>query len=280
MSQTNHENLMSADIPESCEVHPTAILNKGCCIGDNVKVGAYSIIGPEVTLKAGVNIHAHVVIDGYTTIGDNTEIFPFASIGSPTQDKKFTGGRPQLIIGSENIIREHVTMNPSTEPDGKTIVGNNGLFMVGSHIAHDCLIGDNVIMANNATLAGHVELSDYVIIGGLSAIHQFIRIGYGAIIGGMSGVESDVIPFGRVKGDRAYLAGLNIIGMERQGIEKSAIRELQKAYSELFEYNDTIRSRIDKVEKLYQDNEIVQSIIEFARKDSKFPLCQPKKKHK
>ena len=158
--------------------------------------------------------------------------------------KKFKGGRPELHIGANNTIREHVTMNPSTDDGGKTEVGDNCLFMVGSHVAHDCIIGNNVVMANNATLGGHVEVGNNAIIGGLAAVHQFIRIGDNAIIGGMSGVESDVIPFGRVKGDRAFLAGLNLIGLERAGVGKERVKLLQKAFRDLFAESGTLESRV------------------------------------
>lgn len=273
MSEAISENSQSV----SGDWHPTAIIAEGAVIGENVVIGPYSIIGNDVRIGDNVKIHSHVVIDGVTTIGEGCEIFPFASIGSPTQDRKFKGGRPQLIIGQNNIIREHVTMNPSTEPDGKTVIGDSGLFMVGSHIAHDCVLGHNVIMANNATLAGHVELGNNVIIGGLSAIHQFLRIGDNAIIGGMSGVEHDVIPFGRVKGDRAYLAGLNLIGLERAGISKDQIKRLQKAFKQLFADEDTIEQRISRVEENFGDDEMVAAIVRFARNKGKFSLCQPKK---
>ena len=280
---TNNRNISSTSAEHAKNnsgkhLHPTAIVDDSAVIADDVEIGAYCIIGPDVCLQSGVKLHSHVVIDGITTIGEGTEIFPFACIGSPTQDKKFKGGRPELIIGKNNTIREHVTMNPSTEEDGKTVVGNNGLFMVGSHVAHDCIIGDNVIMANNATLAGHVEVGDFVIIGGLSAIHQFIRIGHNAIIGGMSGVEHDVIPYGRVKGDRAYLAGLNLIGLERGGASKSDIKTLQKAYKQIFDDNDIIDNRIESVAKDFEGNLMVDNIISFARKKGKFPLCRPRKK--
>ena len=212
----------------AAQIHPSAIIDPAAQIGTDVAIGPYCVIGPDVTIGDGVILHPHVVVDGVTTIGPGCEIFSFASIGSPTQDKKFSGGRPELIIGRDNIIREHVTMNPSTDDGGKTIVGDKGLFMVGVHIAHDCIIGDNVIMANNATLGGHVEVGNNVVIGGLAAVHQFIRIGHGAIIGGMSGVESDVIPYGRVKGERAHLAGLNLVGLERLGVAKDVVRNVQK----------------------------------------------------
>jgi UDP-N-acetylglucosamine acyltransferase len=219
-----------------------------------------------------------VVIDGYTEIGAGTVVYPFASLGAAPQDLKYAGEKSKLIIGKDNVIREHVTMNPGTKDGGmETRVGDNCLFMVGAHVAHDCVVGSRVIMANNATIAGHVHLGDHVIIGGLSAVHQFVRIGDHAIIGGMSGVEADVIPYGRVKGDRAYLAGLNLIGLERRGFEKDQIRTLQKAFNQLFGDEGTMENRIESVDTDYGYDETVQAILAFARGKTKFPLCQPKK---
>lgn len=268
------------DIPFSrnnADWHPSAVIDPHAQIGENVKIGPFCVIGADITIGDDVIIHSHVVLDGVTTIGDGCEIFPFASIGSPTQDKKFKGGRPELIIGKNNIIREHVTMNPSTHRDGKTIVGDNGLFMVGVHIAHDCVVGNNVVMANNATLAGHVTVEDNAIIGGLSAIHQFIRIGKGAIIGGMSGVESDVIPYGRVKGERAFLAGLNLIGLERHGADKAQLKLLQKAFNQLFAEDMTLDERIACVDEQFNGYDLIDDILSFMRAKDKFPICQPKK---
>lgn len=259
-------------------IHPSAIVDPSAVLGEGVHIGPYVIIGPDVTLGDQVKIHSHVVIDGVTYVGEGTEIYPFSSIGSPTQDKKFKGGRPELHIGKNNIIREHVTMNPGTDDGARTIIGDNGLFMIGCHIAHDCIIGNNVIIANNSAVAGHVEIGDFVIVGGMSAIHQFVRIGAHAIIGGMSGVENDVIPYGRVKDDRAYLAGLNLIGLERRGAQKSDLKTMQRAFNTLFGDEGVIDQRIEHVAEEYKDEPLIMQIVEFARQRSKFPLCQPKKK--
>ena len=211
-------------------IHPTAIVEAGATLGDDVSVGPFSVIGPEVELGAGAVVEAHVVIGGRTRIGPRTHIFPFASIGLKPQDLKYKGETSELVIGADNQIREHVTMNPGTEGGGLvTRVGNNCLFMVGAHVAHDCQVGNNVIMANNATLAGHVMVGDNAIIGGLSAVHQFVRIGRHAMVGGMSGVEQDVIPFGSVMGDRAHLQGLNLVGLKRHGFEREDIHTLRNA---------------------------------------------------
>lgn len=258
------------------KIHPTAIIDPGAVIGNDVTIGPYCVVGPNVKLGDRVELKAHVVVDGHTTIGDGTRIFPFASIGSAPQDLKYRGEPSELIIGKNNTIREHVTMNPGTETGAmKTIVGDDCLFMVSVHVAHDCVIGNRVIMANNATLAGHVQVGDHVLIGGLSAVHQFVRIGSFAVIGGMSGVESDVIPYGRVKGDRAYLAGLNLIGLERGGFGKDAVKTLQKAMKQLFDGEGTMDERIEKMSAAYAGDATVMQMIEFARTKERFGLCQP-----
>jgi len=260
-------------------IHPTAIVDPRAKIGANVSIGPYCIIGGDVTLGDNVELKSHVVVDGRTTIGAGTKVFPFASLGTAPQDLKFHGEPSQLIIGKNNTIREHVTMNPGTEGGGmKTVVGDNCLFMVAIHVAHDCIIGNHVIMANNATLGGHVTVGDHVLIGGLAAVHQFIRIGSYAVIGGMSGVESDVIPFGRVKGERASLAGLNLVGLERGGFDKNTIKVLHKALKQLFEGDGTMEQRLDQMSQDYQDHEVVMQMIKFAREKERFGLCQPDRK--
>lgn len=259
-------------------IHPTAVIEDGAQIHETANIGPYCIIGPHVVIGANVTLKAHVVVDGHTTIGAGTTVYSFASLGTAPQDLKYAGEASTLIIGENNTIREHVTMNPGTKDGGmETVVGDGCLFMMGAHVAHDCRVGNRVILANNATLAGHVVVGDHVIIGGLSAVHQFIRIGDHAIIGGMSGVESDVIPYGRVKGDRAYLAGLNLIGLERRGFDKAQIRTLQKAFNQLFGAEGTLDERIADVAETYEQEEAVQAITNFARAKDKYPLCQPKK---
>ncbi|MCK5284432.1 MAG: acyl-ACP--UDP-N-acetylglucosamine O-acyltransferase [Alphaproteobacteria bacterium] len=260
-------------------IHPTAIIEDGAKIADGVEIGAYCVIGAEVNLGKNVVLKSHVVIEGRTSIGEGSIIYPFASLGTSPQDLKFDGEKSILEIGKNNVIREYVTMNPGTKTGVmRTVVGDNNLFMMSSHIAHDCVIGSNVIMANNATLGGHVKVGDYAILGGLCAVHQFARIGSYAIIGGMSGVESDVIPFGRVKGDRAYLAGLNLIGLERRGFSKDKIRNLQRAFNQLFADEGTMEQRIESVSMDFANDDAINLIIEFAREKTKFPLCQPPQK--
>ncbi len=259
-------------------IHPTAIIEDGAQIGEGCSIGPYCIIGAQVTLDKNVTLKAHVVVDGITSIGEGTSIYPFASIGTQPQDLKYAGEPSELIIGKNNTIREHVTMNPGTKDGGmKTVVGDNCLFMMATHVAHDCIIGNNVIMANNATLGGHVVVGDRVLVGGLAAVHQFVRIGSFAVIGGMSGVESDVIPFGRVKGERASLAGLNLIGLERNGFSKDQVRTIQRAYKGIFDSEGNLDQRLDKVAAENGDNDLIVKIIDFARHRDKFGLCQPEK---
>ncbi len=258
-------------------IHKTAIIEDGAILGEGVKIGPYCVVGPNVKLGKGVELKAHVVVDGYTTIGDETIVWPFASLGSAPQDLKFKGEKSELIIGARCKIREHVTMNPGTEGDKmKTVVGDNCLFMTASHVAHDCIVGNNVILANNATLAGHVEVGDFAIIGGLAAIHQFVRIGPFAMIGGMSGVEYDVIPYGLVKGERAHLAGLNYVGLERRGFTKEQVQMLMKAFRQLFDNKGTLAERIDNVANDYSAEQAVMRMIDFIRAKEGRSVLQPK----
>jgi len=249
---------------EKTFIHPTAIIEKGAEIGEGCKIGPYCVIGPKVKLGEDVELKAHVVIEGNTSIGDGTVVFPFASLGQIPQDLKYAGEDSQLIIGKNNKIREYVTMNPGTADDKmKTVVGDNCLFMASTHVAHDCIVGNGVIMANCATIAGHVEVGDFAIIGGLAAVHQFVRIGTGAMIGGMSGVEHDVVPFGLVKGDRAYLAGLNYIGLERRGFVKEDIKTLMQMFKDVFEAEGVFAEKVEKATNDYKNNEIVMKVISF-----------------
>ncbi len=260
------------------QIHATAIVAPSAKLGKNVTVGPYCIIGKGAVLHDNVVLKSHVCIEGIVEIGAGTTVYPFTSFGAP-QDLKYAGEDSKLTIGENCVIREHVTMHTGTESGGmETKVGSNGLFMVGVHIAHDCQIGNNVIMANNATLGGHVVVGNNVLIGGLAAVHQFIRIGDFAVIGGMSGVESDVIPYGRVKGERASLAGLNLVGLERQGFDKTQVKELQRAYKDLFGSNDTFDNRLDSVSKTYAKSDTVQFIVRFSKEKSRFPICHPKTK--
>jgi UDP-N-acetylglucosamine acyltransferase len=223
----------------SALIHPTAIVDPHARLKEGVEIGPYCVVGRNVQLDEGVKLLSHVVVEGHTQIGSGTQIFPFAAIGLPPQDLKYKGEASHLIIGRQNTIREYVTMNSGTEGGGMvTRVGDGGLFMVNVHIAHDCQVGNRVIFANGATLGGHVVVGDDVVIGGGAMVHQFVRIGEQAMIGGMSGVEGDVIPFGLVKGERAYLDGLNHVGLRRRGVDKAVIHQLMQTYQSLFTKGD------------------------------------------
>ena len=222
-------------IDPTAEVHATAVIEDGAEIGAGCRIGPYCVIGPEVALAPGVVLLSHVAVAGRTRVGDATTVFPFASLGHIPQDLKFRGEPVELVIGARNSIREHVTMNPGTGAGGgMTRVGDDNLFMMATHVAHDCLIGSNVIMANNATLGGHVVIDDFAVLGGLCAIHQHVRIGRGAMIGGLAGVVADVIPYGSVMGERAHLAGLNLVGLRRRGATRDDINGLRAAFAEMF----------------------------------------------
>jgi UDP-N-acetylglucosamine acyltransferase len=258
-------------------IHATAIINPNATMGKDIAIGPYCIVGQDVHLGDGVRLHSHVVIDGRTTIGTETEIYPFSSIGLPPQDLKYKGEESELIIGARNTIREYVTMNPGTADGGmRTIIGDDCLFMASTHVAHDCIVGNHVIMANNATIAGHVEVGDFAIIGGLSAVHQFVKIGKHAIIGGMSGVENNVIPYGSVVGDRARLSGLNIVGLRRRAFLKEDIKNLRTAYRMLFAEEGTLAERTEDVAKMFVNNTAVMDIVGFMRAESSRGLTQPR----
>lgn len=257
-------------------IHETAIIKEGAKIGNNVNIGPFCVIGNEVIIHDNVELKAHVCIDGLTEIGDNTVIYPFASIGYPPQDLKYKGERSCVKIGHNNIIREYVTIQPGTEGGRmETTVGNNCLLMASAHVAHDCIVGDNVIIANNGTLAGHVVLGDYVILGGLSAIHQFVRIGAHVMIGGMTGVPKDVVPYALISGNRGELSGINIIGLKRRGFSRDEIADIQSAYNILFDNKDNLpfTSRIELLEAKFTNNETVSPIISFLKMDSKRQFC-------
>jgi len=258
-------------------IHPTAIVADGAKLAKGVSIGAYSIVGPHVILNEDVKIHPHAVIEGHTTIGARTEVFPFAAIGLAPQNAHFKGEASTIVIGDGCVIREHVTIHPGTEKGGmKTTIGNNCYIMVGSHIGHDCHVGSGVIMANNATLGGHVIVGDYANIGGLAAVHQHVRIGAFAMISGTAGVSEDVIPFGTVVAIRGKLGGLNIIGMKRRGFERQDIHELRNAYKLLVrEQSQTLEERVQNIRTLYGNCRTVKELLTFIDQDPKRPLCLP-----
>ena len=258
------------------DIHPTAIVDPKAELGSGVKIGPYSVVGADVRLGDRVELMSHVVVAGSTTVGAETRIFPFSSIGHQPQDLKYKGEPSSLEIGARNVIREHVTMNPGTDGGGLlTRVGDDCLFMVGAHVAHDCMVGNNVILVNSATLGGHVTIEDWAIIGGLSAVHQFVRIGKHAMIGGKTGVEHDVIPYGIVTGNRAKLEGLNIVGLKRRGFSRDLIHEIRKAYRMIFAEEGTMAERLQDVIEDFSGNEPVMEIVNFINSDSPRRICQP-----
>lgn len=229
-------------------IHPSAVIEAGAEIGEGVEIGPFCVVGPQVRLADGVMLKSHAVVTGETFIGAETVVFPFASIGEIPQDLKFRGERARLEIGARNRIREYVTMNPGTEGGGGvTVIGDDGLFMAGAHVAHDCRIGDRVILVNNASVAGHCVLEDDVIVGGLSGVHQFVRIGRGAMIGAVTMVTADVIPHGLVQGPRGHLDGLNLVGLKRRGASRADIAALRDLLGALGQgsFRDTARARAE-----------------------------------
>ena len=259
------------------EVHPTAIVERGAELGAGVRVGPYCVVGPKVRLAEKVELVAHVVVAGNTTIGAGTRVYPFASLGHPPQDLKYRGEETRLEIGANNTIREHATMNPGTEGGGGlTRVGSGGLFMIGTHVAHDCKVGDQVVMANNATLGGHVQIGDHVVLGGLCAAHQYVRVGPHAMVAGLAGLDADVIPYGTVRGAPAALIGLNIVGMKRRGFAKQDIQALRTAYRLLFAQEGTMAERLEDVAALYAEHAPVKAIVDFIRAADARALTLPR----
>ena len=256
-------------------IHKTAIIDKKAKISDKVTIGPYSIVGPHVQIGEGAEIQSHVNITGYTTIGNNTKIFPFASVGTNPQDLKYKGEETRLEIGCDNIIREHVTINTGTVGGGGiTKIGNNNLIMIGAHIAHDCMVGNNVIIANSAAIAGHAQISDDVIIGGNCCIQQFTRIGKMAMIGGMSGVSRDVIPYGLSFGNRNYLDGINLVGLRRKKVSNKEILALSEAYKEIFK-TKSLHENLTKLSENLKINTYVREVVDFINHDKKRPICTP-----
>ena len=256
-------------------IHNSSVIHKEAKISKNVNIGPFCFVGAGVELEENVELMSNVHIEGNTKIGKGTKLFPFSSIGTKPQDLKYNNEKNYIIIGENNLIREHVTINPGTEGGGsKTIIGNNCLFMISSHVAHDCNIGNNVIIANNVPLGGHVTIEDSVVIGGNSAVQQFTRIGRMAMIGGMTGVLKDVIPFGLSIGNRNYLQGLNLIGLRRKKYENQKIMDLDKACKKLFS-SKNLHDNLEKVNEEYKDNELVQEVVIFIAKDKKRPICSP-----
>lgn len=260
-------------------IHPSAIIEEGAIIGQNVRIGPFCVVGKDVALGDDVILESHVVLAGRTDIGPGTHIFPFASIGHAPQDLKYQGEPSIVTIGSDNVIREYVTIQPGTKGGGmETTLGNHCLLMVGAHMAHDCHVGNHVILANNVTLAGHVTIEDYVILGGLSAVHQFVRVGKHAIIGGMAGVAQDVIPYASITRDTGWLGGVNLVGLKRRGFSRDAIHRIRDSYKTLFDSNagSTFSERVNALAMQADDDPEVMEIVQFLKAESDRSYCQPR----
>ncbi|WP_413988082.1 acyl-ACP--UDP-N-acetylglucosamine O-acyltransferase [Labrys okinawensis] len=258
-------------------IHPTALVAAGASLGAGVSVGPFCLVGENVVLGEGVILHSHVVVTGHTTVGARTQIYSFAALGHPPQDMKYRGEVSKLVVGEDCVIREGVTMHPGTAGGGLlTQTGSRCWFLAQSHVAHDCKIGNNVIFSNNVMLAGHVQVGDHVIVGGGAAVHQFSRIGAHAFIGGLAGVENDVIPFGMALGNRASLAGLNIVGLKRRGFEREQIHALRRAYRALFTSEGSLKERVEKVAEEFADQPAVMQIVDFVRTGGERALVTPR----
>ena len=258
------------------DIHPTAIIHEGAKIGAGAEVGPYCILGSGAVLGRSVRLISHVVVEGLTEIGEHSVVHPFAVLGGAPQHLAHKGEPTRLTIGDRNIIREHVTMHSGTALGrGITTVGSDGLYMVGSHVAHDCIVGDHVVFANNATLGGHVQVGDYVFMGGLSAVHQWSRIGRHAFIGGLAPVTKDVIPYALV-GNDARLEGMNLVGLKRRGFSRDTINDLRAAYRMLFAEEGTFQERLEDVARVFGRSPEVSEVVAFIRADANRPLCLPK----
>ena len=257
-------------------IHPTAIIDPKAKLGTDVSIGPFCTVGPDVTLGDRVRLVSHVVIDGHTQIGAETLVHPMAYLGGAPQHLAHKGEPTELIVGERNVIRENVTMHTGTVGGGGvTKVGSDSLYMVGAHVAHDCIVGNNVTFANSATLGGHVQVGDFVFMGGLSAVHQFTRIGRYAFVGGGGVVTKDIIPYGSVWGNHAHLEGLNLVGLKRRGFSREAINNLRAAYRLMFADEGTFQERLDDVSEVYHASPEVMEIVNFIRSDANRPICLP-----
>ncbi|HMN86638.1 MAG TPA: acyl-ACP--UDP-N-acetylglucosamine O-acyltransferase [Bauldia sp.] len=259
------------------EIHKTAIVEDGARLGENVRIGAFSVIGPDAVLGDGVTVGHHVVIEGRTTVGAGTSISHFAALGGLPQDTSYKGEPTEVVIGASCIIREYATVHRGTvRGKSRTVVGDSCFLMIGAHVAHDCVVGRNVVLVNNATLGGHVEVGEFAILGGLSAVQQRCRIGAHAFLGGLSAIVTDVIPFASAIGDRAELGGLNIVGLKRRGVDRPTIHALRAAYQDIFNGTGSRPERVDRVAEKYRDVPAVMTIVDFIRQGGDRPLCTPR----
>lgn len=259
------------------EIHPSAIVDPGAILGRGTKIGPFCIVGGDVVLGENTELIASTTVVGRTEIGAGTRIFPYSSIGHEPQDLKYDGEPSQLKIGENCTIREHVTINPGTKGGGMlTQIGDNCLLMASVHVAHDCRLGNNVVVANYGGIAGHCQIGDHVTIGGVTVLHQFVRVGSHAFIGAGSMVEGDVIPFGMAVGNRAKLAGLNLVGLKRRKFDREAIHGLRAAYRLIFSSEGTLRERVDDAAELFKGNVLVQDLVQFITEDSDRAICVPR----
>lgn len=266
-------------IAASARIHPTAVVEDGAVIGENASIGPMAYVGPRVVLGDNVTLHNHAVVTGITRLGSGCTVHPMAVIGGEPQSVHHHGEETTLVIGDNCTMREGVTINAGTAQDkGKTTVGNNNLFLANSHVAHDCVLGDHIILSNNVMLAGHVTVEDRVIFGGGSAVHQFSRIGRQAFVGGLTGVAYDVIPYGMVNGNPAVLGGLNIVGMTRAGLDRSVLHTVRRAYKQIFEGEQSIRLNAAAIRAEYADCPQVIEILDFIAADSDRALTSPARK--
>lgn len=254
-------------------IDPSSRVADGASLADDVEIGPFCTVGPAVELRAGVRLLSHVNVAGVTTIGERTVVYPFASLGTPPQSTGYRGGKTRLVIGSDCDIREGVTVSTGTEDHGEvTTVGDRCFLMVNSHIGHDCQVGNDVILANGAVLGGHVSIGNYVFIGGNTAVHQFCRVGEGAMLGGVSGIAADVIPFGFAFGGRAYLVGINVIGLRRRKYSRDDIHRIRRVYRMLFAGGGTFAERFERVATEFSADPAIGKIISFVRDGGSRPL--------
>jgi UDP-N-acetylglucosamine acyltransferase len=254
------------------------VIDKSVEIGSGVEIGPGCVIGPNVRLHDNARLIANVFIERDTEIGAGTLVYPFAVLGTPAQDLSYKDEPTKLIIGKNNKIREHVSMNRGTmkgRNGGVTRIGDGGYFMAQAHVGHDCTVGDNVVFVNSATLGGHADIGDYVILGGLAAVHQYGRVGRHAFVGGLAAVVTDVIPYGMAHGNHAHLDGLNVIGMRRRNFSRERIHDVRAAYRLLFAEEGTFQERLEDVAQTYAKTPEVMEIVDFIRADANRPLCMP-----
>jgi UDP-N-acetylglucosamine acyltransferase len=257
-------------------IHPAAVVSRGAEIGVNVRIGPFCTVGPHTVVGDRAELVSHVVLDGHTHIGPDVVLYPFCTVGLPPQDLKYKGEPTGCEIGARTQVREHCTIHRGTVTGkGVTQVGRDCLLMAVVHVAHDCVLGDGVIVANNVVMGGHVSIGDHAVIGGAAALHQFIRIGRAAMIGGVSGVEADVIPFGSVIGNRARLAGLNVIGLKRRGFDKEQIQRLRAAFRSLFRHDGVFAARLEKTRDQFGTDPLVAEVLAFIDAPSHRGLIRP-----